>query len=302
MWRIFAIALCLGIGVLVLEAVHYAMADHNPHPDVHPIRELPQIAGRPYEEVQAIVARHRSELMQVPHVYIVGVGGKGILVGVYVYTDSQGKKPTTLPASLDALPADVEGLPLQVVPLYVLPPPPGVTILRPNGVREAAEACPRTFLEHSKFGWTFCIDRRHPQSIPTLMTPPIAGIPYEECLKILERHRDALIQLDGVDGVGLGAEGIDVYTSKPDIVPLELGGLPVKTKPPLGPARGASHTASNPPVRPLHGGVAMGISGSAIRGTLTEVQLASDGILIYTEHPDLLPELPIKAVPPLLIE
>ena len=240
--------------------------------------------------MQAIASRHRSELMQVPHVYIVGVGGKGILVGVHVYTDSQGKKPTTLPAALDALPADVEGLPLQLHPLYVLPPPPGVTILRPNGVREAAEACPRAFVEYSQFGWTFCIDRRNPQPIPdsqsisAMMTPPIAGIPYEECLKILERHRDDLMQLDGVKGVGIGSEGISVYTSNPDIVPSELEGLPVKTKFTLG-ASGASHTSSNPPVRPLHGGVEIGISGSTIRGTLTGVVL-SEGKpwLVFPTH------------------
>jgi len=121
------------------------------------------------------------------------------------------------------------------LPPQFLPPPPGVIILRPGGVREQADSCPEGFKEHvSLGGWRFCIDLEHPETIPPLMAPPIAGIPYEEALAILERHREEIMRLPGVQSVGMGNGGIVVETDNPAVLPLEIEGLPIKPIPPGG--------------------------------------------------------------------
>ena len=61
--------------------------------------------------------------------------------------------------------------------------------------------------------------------------PPIAGIPYEECREIHQRHKDRLGQLPGVTSVGFGRDGINVYTSEPRLVPEAVEGLPIQTFP-----------------------------------------------------------------------
>src|SRR5205814_2400986 len=112
----------------------------------------------------------------------------------------------------------------------LLPPPPGVIILQPGGVREQADSCPKRFKEIVEMGgWRFCVDPEHPETIPPLMAPPIAGIPYEEALAILERHREEIMRLPGVQSIGMGAEGIRVYTDNPAVLPPEVEGLPIKS-------------------------------------------------------------------------
>ncbi len=66
------------------------------------------------------------------------------------------------------------------------------------------------------------------------MAPPIAGIPYEEALAILERHREEIMRLPGVQSVGMGNGGIVVETDNPAVLPLEIEGLPIKPIPPGG--------------------------------------------------------------------
>ncbi|MGE0826967.1 MAG: hypothetical protein AB7G75_07655 [Candidatus Binatia bacterium] len=71
----------------------------------------------------------------------------------------------------------------------LLPPPPGVIILWPGGKREQADTCPDGFTETLGLnGWRLCLAPGYSEPIPPLEAPPIAGIAYEEALKILERH------------------------------------------------------------------------------------------------------------------
>ena len=120
-------------------------------------------------------------------------------------------------------------------PAQFLPPPPGVIILRLGGVREQADSCPKGFKEIVELGgWRFCVDPEHPETIPPLMAPPIAGIPYEEALAILERHREEIMRLPGVQSVGMGHEGIVVEIDNPAVLPPEIEGLPIKPTPPGG--------------------------------------------------------------------
>lgn len=282
MRRVFIIIACIGVGIILLHSWGRSQdsretGGHPPAPlPAPPVRDLPRIAGRPYEEVRAIARRHQEELMKVPGVYIVGVGEKGILVGVFVHTTAQGEKPATLPPALQALPATIEGLPVEVRPLYVLPPPPGVIVLKPGGIREQADACPPAFQELFLYGWRFCVDRNAPEPIPTAMTePPIAGIPYEEALKILERHQEELSQLPGVTAVGMGSEGITVETTNPSAVPSAVDGVPVKVRPPRGQAVGTDHTFTAPSPQ-LHGGVAVSSipMPTGMLGTLNGIALS----------------------------
>lgn len=218
-----------------------------------PTREMLPVAGIPFEEARAILKRHRAELRQLPEVYNVGLGDGGILVGVYVHTNAQGEKPPTLPPRVQALPGTIEGLPLKILPLYVLPPPSGVIVLRPGGVREEAEVCPSGTQEYDQFGWRFCLAGG--ATIPTeMMHLPIAGIPYEECLQILERNQETLGKLPGVQSIGMGDEGIEVYTSQPEALPVDVEGLPLIAKPPRKPGKLLNHSVSIA-IRPVHGGL-----------------------------------------------
>jgi len=79
MRKAFLGVLSLVLSFVVLQTWARAPQEKDNDPSV---RELPPIAGAPYETVQAIVKRHEKELMQLPGVYFVGVGAKGILVGI----------------------------------------------------------------------------------------------------------------------------------------------------------------------------------------------------------------------------
>ncbi|MGH7964826.1 MAG: hypothetical protein ACRERD_23930 [Candidatus Binatia bacterium] len=233
-------------------------------PQVHSTQPLPPIAGMPHEKAAEIVSRRREELMHLPGVYTVGIGGKGIIVGLIIYSKERKIPPQALQKATAAIPPVIEGLPTDIQPLAVLPPPPGVIILRDDGTREQADSCPVGFTEVVDLTWRFCTAGGS-VAIPPLMVPPIAGISYEEALKIVDRHQEELMRLPGVQSVGLGAEGIVVGTDNPSVVPSEVEGLPVKTVPSLGSAGGLSHS-QHTPIRPLLFPLPVSLSlGSLIR-------------------------------------
>lgn len=151
----------------------------------------------------------------------------------------------------DKIPPDSD---LNLPQPQLLPPPPGVTVLKPNGVQEPASSCPQGFSETTGLnGWRFCIDPKHPESIPPLAAPPIAGILYQTALDIIQRHYSELGAIPGVESVGLGVEGIVVYTDSPQLVPKTIEGLPIIVRPPLGTIRTMGHTRTRR-VRPIHEG------------------------------------------------
>lgn len=167
----------------------------------------------------------------------------------------------------------------------LLPPPPGVIVLKPNGVREQANSCPDRFKEVKGLNnWRFCVDRDRPEVIPPLMAPPIAGIPFEKAIEIHKRHVEELSSLPGVISVSLGADAIYVETDNPQIIPKEVEGVPIKVEPSQGTkAKFLNHT-NNTPLRPYHGaGAVRDLSTGS--GTLAGVAL-SDGHpwLIIAQH------------------
>ena len=63
------------------------------------------------------------------------------------------------------------------------------------------------------------------------MHRPISDIPFLEAKDILERHRQHLEQIPGVQAVFLSPGGIAVYTDQPDLLPEEIVDLPVEVFP-----------------------------------------------------------------------
>jgi hypothetical protein len=168
----------------------------------------------------------------------------------------------------------------------LLPPPPGVIVLRPGKVREQADACPQGFKEvEGDNNWRFCVDPKNPETIPPLWSPPIANIPFETALEIHQRHIEDFVKLPGTHSVGLGADGIHVYTSNSDVVPKEVEGLPVKVF--LwegGGVKPLSHTLSST-LRPLHGAAFIDDSTLDGGGTLTGIALSQGKPwLIFPSH------------------
>lgn len=185
---------------------------------------LPPVAGIPYNEASQIVARHQEELMRLPGVQGISLGPEGILID------------TEFPT---AVPATIEGLPVQARVLQGAsqPPAPG---------QASEEVAPLATQGNSS-------------SLPASSEaafPPVAGIPHDTALAIVDRHRDTLLKVPKVYSVVLGKEGIRVqvliYTSErvvrqEDLIqakkslPTEIEGLPVQIilRPVLPPPMGA---------------------------------------------------------------
>ncbi|MGE0825056.1 MAG: hypothetical protein AB7P18_23440, partial [Candidatus Binatia bacterium] len=154
-----------------------------------------------------------------------------------------------------------------------LPPPSGVIVLRPGKVRQQADSCPPDFVETVEAGgWRFCVDPKNPEPIPPLMQPPIAGIPFEEALNILERHKDDFIHLPGFGTVYMTLDGIVVETDNPSSIPTSIEGVPIETRP-RQERKFLNHTLDQP-LRPLHGGAVVGDSYPLAVGTLTGIVLS----------------------------
>ena len=163
-------------------------------------------------------------------------------------------------------------VPLKPLQGNILPPPPGVIVLHPGGRREQAATCPEGFEEKNVQGWRFCVDQKNPESIPLLMMPPVAGIPFETAQKIAERHADELQKLSGVETVIFGLDGIIVETDNPAVVPPNVEGVPVKTRPPR--KRKFLNHSENSALNPLNGGVVTSDANARGSGTLTGVVLS----------------------------
>jgi len=294
MKHIITKSLFLGTGlllVLILFGQLYGQGTNNESPAVP---DTPALSSEDLEnyqpkippEVEKKIAEHYwPELMKTPGVTgIVPLSGEGVIaIEAVVFTDANGVKPASLPPEIAALPKEIEGFPVQLNIVYSLPPPPGVIILKPGGVRQQAEACPEGYLETKARGWRFCLDRAHPEPIPPLWVPPIAGIPYEEALKILERHRSELLALPGVHAVGMGGTGIFIRADKSAILPESVEGLPFEVHPWYGPWSPNSHSLSTA-IRPVRGALWISGPNHTQAGTLMAIGFDCGMWLIFPSH------------------
>lgn len=135
---------------------------------------------------------------------------------------------------------------------------------------------------------------------PTLTsstTPPIAGVPYEKAVAVLQNRLGELKQIPGVQDAGLGEDGIYVYAEEWASLPLALDGLPVKRLPLMGvPVAGRSYIEAE----------AVLTRHRAALERLPRVQgvaLSKDGIAVYTDSPEQLPPalegIPVVAIEPM---
>lgn len=236
-----------------------------------------------------IVKRHRAEWMKIPGVLGMMPLEDKINVHAVVFTDAKGNRPAALPQPLAALPKEIEGVPVALILEYALPPPPGVTIVKPGGVYVQADACPPGYIETTDKGWRFCLDFKRPEAIPPLMALPIAGIPYAEAFEILNRHREELQALPGVGAVGMGAKGIYLEAKDPAVIPKEVEGLPIDVHPFTDELRETkNHTESGTWNSPARGGLYVRVvnsNGDFEAGTTTGVAYDGGGMwLIFPTH------------------
>lgn len=276
-----------GMSLTIVTGPELGQSAENP---THTDQTTVSVSESNYAQAKAVVERHKAELQKVDGVHAIGAGTNEIVIEVTVYTNQKGEKPATLPAHLQALPSTIEGIPVRLFPMHVLPPPPGVIILKPGGKREKADLCPPGYDETSYHGWRFCYAHGNPETIPGVMMLPIAGIPREEAFKILDRHREELTTIPGVGALGMGANGIYIESADPSLLPKEVEDLPLEIHPPSpGEKKESGHTERTV-VRPLRGGIA--ITGP---GTLATMAFNFGLWLIFPTH--LLPSQQCASVP-----
>lgn len=263
--RLFLVASVVGLGVWGLLRHLEAQAVGK------------QVSEEEMRRVESVFIRNWEELLKNPDV--LGVLPSPSTGEIIIETD----RP-------EGVPTEVERVPVKTQNPNKLPPPPGVIVLQPGGVverREDLDACPEGFEEHTRYRWRFCQPTDgNPEPFPPLMNRPIAGIPFEEALKIYEHHKDWLFALPGVTSVGLAGDGIEVTTDQPALVPGDVDGLPIKTEPPNKDAInvGSSHTGTTQ-VRPVHGSVLIsdpdwgGLGGTATLAAAVISQGKAWGIL-----------------------
>jgi hypothetical protein len=226
--------------------------------------------------------------------------GEGkIHVQAVIFTDAKGKRPAALPPAIATFPKEIEGLPVALAIKYVLPPPPGVIVVKPGGERVRADTCPPGNIETTHLRWRFCLNFNQPEAIPPIMIPPIAGIAYEEAFKILERHRAELEALPGVVSVGMGGSGISIEAKDLSVLPKEVEGLPIEASPYV--EQIIVDNSHNPDGLPVRGGLRMFTLGglSSPETTATGVAYAGGGMwLIFPSHS--LPSPECTTAPPAL--
>jgi hypothetical protein len=111
-------------------------------------------------------------------------------------------------------------------------PPAGFIVVHPEGRQEFAATCPPRSIEQMAGGWRFCLDPQHPGPAAALRTSTVAGVPYEEAVQILERHKEELLARPGVKAVGLEPRGLYVEADQPAELPAAVEGLPLAVYPP----------------------------------------------------------------------
>ena len=168
------------------------------------------------EQIMAIRGGYCPDLRQHPDIF----GCFPRPTGILLITDI----PALLPTEVGDIWVRTEPPPPH------LPAPPGVIVVRAKGPdhRPELSECPPGYREARKYRWRFCLSGGVP--IPTsLMTPPISGIPYTEAEAIFRRHD--FMDVPGVSSVGLGADGLVIQTTQPELIPSSVEGLPVRTEP-----------------------------------------------------------------------
>jgi hypothetical protein len=194
-----------------------------------PSADTPALPLLSSEQQEDILKRHRDRLRTIPGVMGVDIeGGSTLLVDVFVHTANDGRKPAVLPDALRAIPPFLDAVPVKLEPHFILPPPAGVVVVAPDGTTSIQKACPDKYELAPMFDWQFCMPPRYAGLPPSsMLLPPIAGISRVDAANAVERNRDKLMKLPGVQSIELTDEGLAIYTTDPTKLPLHVEGLPV---------------------------------------------------------------------------
>jgi hypothetical protein len=233
MKRLFVIIACLRLlffGTDIKADVSSEMTSNSSSPIT---RKYPTVlvGGNGLKGDDVAAERLREQLKNVPRIEIVFIKSDEVLIHVWGYRNEKGEVPASLPPEARALPSTFEGRPVKVIPLYVMPPPPGVIVLKPEFEYEQATSCPPSYYETEEKGWRFCNNSSKPEGIPPIMSPPVAGMPYLKAYQIYNRHRKELSALPGTGAISLGERGIIVEASDASQIPREVEGLPIEVLP-----------------------------------------------------------------------
>ena len=185
------------------------------------------------EQQTALLARHEDALRAIPGVMGIGSeGGRTLVVNVFVHTDPSGRKPPGLPEALRQIPPFLEAVPVKLEPVYILPPPAGMVVVAPDGTTSIQSACPKDYEVAPMFDWQFCMPPQYAGLPPSsMLLPPIAGLSRVDAANAVERNREKLMKIPGVQGIQLTDDGLLIYTTDPTKLPPTVEGVPVIPQP-----------------------------------------------------------------------
>ena len=181
------------------------------------------------EQQTALVARHQDDLLKILGVYGVTVEtGNTLVINAFVHTDQSGTKPGVLPDALRTIPPFLDAVPVKINPAYILPPPAGKVVVAPDGTTSVQDKCPEEYTLVPMFDWQFCMPPQYAGLPPSAMLlPPIAGKPRVDAANAVERNRNKLMKLPGVQAIQLTDDGLLIYTTDPTQLPSQVEGVPV---------------------------------------------------------------------------
>jgi hypothetical protein len=234
MYRFWKLSLVLVVLALAGGGIYRVLQAHGPHEDVDPHARVIDVFKRNYE----VLKKHPDVLGLSYH--------NGT---IRLYTD----RP-------QAVPHEIEGVPITLVESApTLPPPLGIILLPDDGTHQHlpdVNTCPHPYVEEQRNRWKFCRAPNRAHIPMELMHPPIAGVPVQEAMEVMKRHGEWIMKTPGVTGAGLEANWIRIDTDKPELLPSHIEGIPVKIAPPKQTIMGTGNHSAVFPVNPLAGAMA----------------------------------------------
>ena len=98
----------------------------------------------------------------------------------------------------------------------------------PDGTTSIQSECPATYEVAPMFDWQFCMPPQYAGIPPSgMVLPPIAGIPRVDAANAVERNRNKLMKLPGVQSLWLSDEGVIIDAKDPTVLPSDVEGVPV---------------------------------------------------------------------------
>jgi hypothetical protein len=246
---------------------------------------------RSEEEIREVIERNEAWILETGAVFITVMEQE-----IIVHTNAP-----------DLLPPEIEGIAVRTVPLME-PAIAGKSPTEVTAILNRNRAALKRLPGVSEVGLAdegIAVQTDDPTALPShvegipviafpTMGEPINGVPYTQVIEILERNRARLMQIRGVQGIGVGGDGIVVYADYPEVLPATLEGIPVLAAEPMGnPVGELPHTEA------LKIYEARRAELLALPGAYN-IGLGDEAIYLYTTNPEVVPDavdgLPVKPI------